>query len=58
MWNQGHDFLYHFLLEKEVIVVDSELAHEEEGLAEEFLALCTHPYPSFQLASCIKHANK
>ena len=39
IWNEGSDFVHRFPLEREVIVVDSKLAHQEEGRAEEFLAL-------------------
>ena len=39
IWNEGSDFVHRFPLEREVIVVDSELAHQEEESAQEFLAL-------------------
>jgi hypothetical protein len=38
--NKRHDLLHALGEEREVVVVDPEFAHEEEGSAEEFLALC------------------
>ena len=59
IWNEGSDFLHRFALEREVIVVDSELSHQEERSAEEVLALWMQDtYVSFEFSSSVDLANE
>ena len=51
IWNKGHDLLHVLGEEREVVVVDPEFADEEEGSAEELLALCSKCYQFCSLHS-------